>query len=146
MKLTFFRGNNNFSLPAAGLFSRSRLRGTQSARLCTTAQVQVPAGLPGARLGRSSRESWPSNRGIAFRATTVAPTRPMPTPKTSFFPPFFTSATVFQVPQQSSKASQARYNSRASSFPLRDSHERCVCVWVRQHECVRLCQCRILHQ
>lgn len=35
----------HFSTPAAGIFSPSRLRGTQGARVYTTAQVWVPAGL-----------------------------------------------------------------------------------------------------
>ena len=42
------------------------------------------------------------------------------------------SAVVFDLPQQPSKAWQPRYNSRASSFSLCDSHERCFCVWVRE--------------
>ena len=43
-----FSGIKFFSLPVAGLFSRSRLRGTQGTRLYATVQVWVPAGLRGA--------------------------------------------------------------------------------------------------
>ena len=51
-----------------GLFSRSRLRGTQGARLYITAQVWVPAGLRGACSGRSKLRNLASNHGIAFRS------------------------------------------------------------------------------
>ena len=49
-----FSGIQNFSLPAASLFSRSRLRGTEGPRLYTTVQVWVLAGLRGAYSGRSN--------------------------------------------------------------------------------------------
>ena len=45
----------DFSLPAVGLFSCSRMRGTQGTRLYTTVQVWVPDGLRA--LGAQSRES-----------------------------------------------------------------------------------------
>ena len=62
-----FGGIRNFSVPAAGLFSRSRLRGTQGGRLYTTAQVWVPTGPRGACSGRSKSRNLASNRGVAFR-------------------------------------------------------------------------------
>ena len=40
------------------------------------------------------------------------------------------------MPQQLPKARHPRYNSRASSFSLCDSHERCFCVCVRERACV----------
>ena len=55
------------SLPAAGLFSRSRLRDTQGTCLCTMVQVWVPAGLRGAYSGRSKSRNLASNHGVAFR-------------------------------------------------------------------------------
>ena len=57
------------------------------------------------------------------------------------------SAVVFDLPQQPSKAWQPRYNSRASSFSLCDSHERCFRVWVRERArvCVRVIA-RVLQQ
>ena len=66
--MDFFCGIQNFSLTAEGLFSRSRLRGTQGARLYTTAQVWVPAGFRGACSGRSKPRNLASNRGIGFRS------------------------------------------------------------------------------
>ena len=54
------------SLPSAGLSYRSRLRGTQGGRVYTTAQVWAPAGLHGARSGRSKSRELASNHGIAF--------------------------------------------------------------------------------
>ena len=49
------------------LFSRSRLRGTDGARLYSTAQVWVPGGLRGACSGRSKSRHLASNHGVAFR-------------------------------------------------------------------------------
>ena len=50
-----------------GLFSRSRLRGTQGAFLHTTVQVWVPGGLRGACSGRSKSRKLASIHGVAFR-------------------------------------------------------------------------------
>ena len=55
------------SVPAAGLSSRSRLRGTQGARLYTRRKFWAPAGLRGARSGRSKSRFLATSRGIAFR-------------------------------------------------------------------------------
>ena len=44
--------------PAAGRFSRSRLRGAQAGRVYITAQVWIPTGLRGARSGRSTPSIW----------------------------------------------------------------------------------------
>ena len=63
----FVFGIQNFSVPAAGLFSRSRLRGTQGTRLYTTMQVWVPAGLRGACSGSSKSRNLANSHGIAFR-------------------------------------------------------------------------------
>ena len=56
-----------FSPAPVGLFSRSRLRGTQWGRLYTTAQVWVPGVLRGACFGRSKSRNLASNHGVAFR-------------------------------------------------------------------------------
>ena len=66
-KIVCSSGIQNFSLPAAGIFSRSRLRGTQEARLYTTVQVWVQIGLRGACSGRSKSRNLASTQGIAFR-------------------------------------------------------------------------------
>ena len=48
-------------------------------------------------------------------------------------PPFFHFfLLLFFKSQPLVKARQPRYNSRASSFSLCDSHERWFCVWVRE--------------
>ena len=57
----------HFSLAPVGLFSRSRLRGTQGGRLHTTAQVWVASRLRGASSGRSKSRNLARNRAIAFR-------------------------------------------------------------------------------
>ena len=56
-----------FSPAPASLFSRSRLRGTQGARVYSTAQVWAPTGLSGAFSGRSKSRNLASNHGIGFR-------------------------------------------------------------------------------
>ena len=66
-KIVFFAECKTFSLPAAGLFSRSWLRGTQGTRPYTTVQVWVPAGLHDACSGCSKSRNLASNHGIAFR-------------------------------------------------------------------------------
>ena len=50
-----------------GLFSLSRLRGTQGGRLHTTAHVWVPSRLRGASSGHSKSRNLARNRAIAFR-------------------------------------------------------------------------------
>ena len=56
-----------FSPAPLGLFSRTRLRGTQGGRLYTTAQVCVPAGLRGVCSGCSKSRNLANNHGLAFR-------------------------------------------------------------------------------
>ena len=69
--ITLYKNNlsgiQNFSLPAAGLFLRSRLRGTLGTHLYTAVRVWVPAGLRGACSGRPKSRNVLSNHGIAFR-------------------------------------------------------------------------------
>ena len=69
----------NFSLPTAGLFSRSRLRGTQGGRVHTAMQAWAPAGLRGACSGHSKSRELALFHGIAFRD--AEPPRTMETPK-----------------------------------------------------------------
>ena len=135
IKLSFFPGIQRFSLAAAGLFWRSRPRGTQGTRLYTV-QVWVLAGLHGACSGRSKLRNLANNHGIAFRPAINGANRAHANPQNVLFI-FHLSAAVFEVPQQPSKARQPRYNSRASSFSRCDSHERCFL-------CARVCVCVIL--
>ena len=60
--LTFAR----FSPAHVGFFARSRLQGTQGARLYTKAQAWVPGGLRGARSGRSKSQNLASIHGVTF--------------------------------------------------------------------------------
>ena len=128
------------SPPAAGIFSRSLPRGTQEPRrTLRRTYAWAPAELRGRCSGRSkvtragsfSRDRFPSGQSQA------GPWNP---PTVLSF--IFTSAAVSKVPYQPPKARQPRYNSRASSLSLCDSHERCFCAWVRE----RACHCRILQQ
>ena len=54
-----------------GRFSRCRLRGTQGARVYTTAQVWVPAGICGARSGQS-RAIWQLITGFLSASPSLA--------------------------------------------------------------------------
>ena len=126
------------SPPAAGIFSRSLPRGTQEPRrTLRRTYAWAPAELRGRCSGRSkvtragsfSRDRFPSGQSQA------GPWNP---PTVLSF--IFTSAAVSKVPYQPPKARQPRYNSRASSLSLCDSHERCFCVCV----CVRVPVCVIL--
>ena len=62
-----FFGIQKCSLPVAGMFSRSRLRGTQGARLYKTVQVWAPAGLHDACSGRLKSLNLACNHGVPFR-------------------------------------------------------------------------------
>ena len=118
---------HRFSPPVSGLSSRFRLREMQAARVYTTAQVWVPAGLRGACSGRSKSRNI-TNSGGEFAQ--LEPTRAMGNPEWSLFL-FFTAAASFaflKSPQQPSKPRQSRYNSSASCFSLYDSHGRGCCV------------------
>ena len=73
-KLCFFGTSAFFSLPAAGLFSCSRLRGTHGARLNTTAQVWGLAEVRGTCSGGSK-----SQVTTGRHSEHVEPSRPMQT-------------------------------------------------------------------
>ena len=125
--------------PAAGRFSRSRLRGTQGGRVYTTAQFWVPAGLRGSRSGLSKSRDLTSTHRIA--SAELEPTRPMETCKHNIVFILHLSLLLFSEPsQQPSKATrrQPRCNSHVSSLSLCDSHERCFCMCVRERACVRV--------
>ena len=85
IKSSFFTGRQNFSLPVAGLLSRSRLRGTQGTRLHTTVLLWVLAGLHGACSGRSKSRSLASDHGVAFREARVEQDNEKPNMLRSFF-------------------------------------------------------------
>ena len=87
-------------------------------------------------LGVQSRVIWHVIAGLL--SDQRKPTRSMQTPKMPFFSFLPLVAAVFEVPHQSSKARQTWYSSRASRFSLRDSHEWCFCVQVRERACVRV--------
>ena len=72
--MCFFGTFAFFSLPAAGLFSCSRLRGTQGARRNTTAQVWALADVRGTCSG-GSKSQVPTRR----HSEHVGPSRPLQT-------------------------------------------------------------------
>ena len=77
--IDLFRATHFFSLPAAGLFHRSLLRGTQGTRLYTSVQVLGPAGLLAACSGRSKSRNMASHHGIVFRRVTANQAHSKPT-------------------------------------------------------------------
>ena len=83
-----------------GRFSRCRLRGTQGARVYTTAQVWGPAGLRGARSGRSKSRDPASNQGIAFRLAESR--RTLETPQRNVFVLLLYPARITPPPKLSS--------------------------------------------
>ena len=135
-KMHFLRVSATSPLPAAGLFSRSRLRARRRAACTLRRECGPPPGSVARALGIQSRGE------LALFAGSLSaqpdPSRSMETPKLVTFPFFHLSASVSEAPQQLSKAGELPYNSRASSFPLCDSHERCFCVCVRERACVIL--------
>ena len=90
-QMYFFCTSATSSLSAAGLFSRSRLRGTQGGRVYTTSQVWSPVGLRGACSGRSESRL----AGYFSRARFQSQTGPWKS-QTDFFH-FVTSFAVFEV-------------------------------------------------
>ena len=63
----FFCTSATFSFPAAGLFSRSRLRSTQGARVYTTRKFGPRPGSVARAVGVQSRRELALFRGINFR-------------------------------------------------------------------------------
>ena len=68
VEMRFFCTSAFFSLPAGGLSSCSRLRGTQGARPKSTAQVWTLVEVCGTCSGGSKSRKLASNHGEAFRA------------------------------------------------------------------------------
>ena len=67
VKNEVFCASPSFSLPAAGLFSCSRPRGTQGARVYTRLRFGPRPRSVARALGVQSREIWQMNHGVAFR-------------------------------------------------------------------------------
>ena len=134
-QMHFLCTSASFSVPAVGIFSRSRLKGTQGGRLDTTAQVWVPPGPRGARSGRSKSLDLASKHGIAFRP--AEPSKVMKPPKCHFRCICYKCHTS---PQNVYTLTQPRYNSsRASSVTLGDGHEQHCFKLLRVCECARAC-------
>ena len=132
--------------PAAGCFSRSRLWSTQGVRVYTPAQVWVPAGLGDARSGRSKSRDLVSNHEIVLRRARDNQAHGIPQNCHLFFvfPVFLAPLFVFLKYHSRRQRLGSHGTSRASSFPLCDSHERCFCVCTRKHAYVCVCVCVII--
>ena len=130
----FFPEYVYFSPPVASLFSRSRLRLTQGARVYTTAQLWAPAGLRGTCSQRSESRNMASNRGEASRPARAKQTHGNPDCLISFF--FFFSPGYRLLPFLKYRSSPQKlgYSSRASIFPFvaaTDGVAACLCMSVR---------------
>ena len=141
----FFCGTQNFSLPAAGLFSRSRLRGTQGVRPYTTAQVWVPTGLRGACSGRSKSRNLASNAGLLSDQpeTNQAHANPQAAIYFSFFPLYLPLFLKYHSSRQTQGTNCTTAALQAFPFVTATSGASArVCVSVR----VCACHCRILQE
>ena len=83
-QIEFFPGILHFSRPAAGLPSHSRLRGTQGARVYTTAQMRAPAEVRGACSGPPKPRPLANNYGESFRPARAKQGNGYPTISTIF--------------------------------------------------------------
>lgn len=112
--------------------SRFRLRRTQGARVCTSVQVWVLAGLRGAGSGHTKSRTPANNRGKTFRPASAKQIHgnPKPLGLTPLLCCCSSSTTAHSRPQETRRP---RYSSRASNSYLCDSHEGCCCV------CARVC-------
>ena len=132
-EMHFFCTSASLSLLAAGLFSRSWLRGTQGERLYTRRKFLAPAGLRGACSGRSELRELARNHGVAFHRAIPNEAHANPQDVIVFYSSFIfspLSAALSQLPRQPSKGRQPRCKSRSLSFSLCDCHDACVCVRV----------------
>ena len=124
--------------------SRALGRGARRGSACTLGASLGRGRAPWRVLWAFKSRSLAINHEIAFRLARANQAHATPQNAIFNFSPLSTA--VLEVPQQPSKARQPRYNSRASSFSLCDSHERRFCAWVRERVWVRVCHCRILQQ
>ena len=88
---------------------------------------------------RSVARDLASSHGIAFRRARA--TQAHENPNVIYLYIYIHVFTSLFLKYHSSRQRlyrQQRYNSRASSFSLCDSHERCCCVCVRERACVSL--------
>ena len=139
----FFRTFSCPARPAAGLYSRSRLRGSQGVK------NESRLGSVARALGVQSLRDPASNRGNRFPSSYSqrGPWKPLKCEKKKKTSVVHLSADVSQVLQQPSKAIQAAtvQQPRVKLFsPLCDSHERCFCVCVRERAFVCMCACASL--
>ena len=107
--------------------------------MCTAVQAWASAGLRVALWAFKVAASWLVFAGLFSRHRCLpsqSQAGPWKNSKMSSFHSSPLSAAVTEVLQQPSKARQPRYNSRASSVSLCDSHERCLCVCARERGCV----------
>ena len=138
--------NTKFYLPAAGLFSRSRLLGTQGSHLYPTVQVWVPAGLRDACSGRSKSPNPASNHGIAFRPARANQAHANPK---NVISSFFTSLCCCYSKSHSSRQRLGSHGTAAAlqSFAfVTATNGASACGFVRVRVCARVCHCRIQQQ
>ena len=128
--MNFFPAYFWFPPPAEDHFSRSQLPGTQGAPVYLTAQAWVPGGFSIARALSVQSRDLASNCGEVFRPARAK--HVYINPELLTCPCFHHRCSLVLVlkyrSKQHSKARKLRYHSRASSFSLCDSHERCCCV------------------
>ena len=124
-QLHFFCTSATFSVPTTGLFSRSRLRGTQGARLYTRRKFGPRPGSVARALGVQSRTTWQLIAGSL--SAQPEPRKAIENPLFSFCVPLSHTVTTL-----------------ASSFPRSYSHGHCCACVDIAYTCV-FCVCGSVH-
>ena len=136
-KFTFSAPRPRFLFRPLVFLSRCRPRGHAGARVYTTAQVWVPAGLRGACSGRSQSRNLASNRGEAFRRVRAKQDDGSPTVLHDLFccccccccrSMYFITPSL-----KLSCGSHGSITNPHQSLAFCDGHRRCICL--------RLCVC-----
>ena len=130
----------SLSSPAAGLFSSSRLRGTQEGRLYIRRKFGARPGSVARALGCQSRTSWQSNHG--FACLPARANQAHRNPKNDIFCSLFHLSLLLFLKYQSrrQRLGSHRTTTAVHYFSICGSHERCFCVSVRD----RVCACVIV--
>ena len=141
-----FGTSARFSVPAAGLFSRSRLRGTKGPE-CTLGASLGPGraprrGLRGACSERSKSRDLASNRGIAFRRARA--NQPYGNPQNKKKKKSVYISLPLFLKYHSSRHRIGSHGTTAvlQAFPF-VSQELWFGLCVREHACVCVCMCAI---
>ena len=135
----FFFRNTKHSSSGRSFFLALSDAGHAGARLYTTVQVWVPAGLRGACAGRSKSRNLAGNHGVAFRGAIREPSKTMENPRFSFFALFLHSTAVLQFVFAPLRSLQAFPLITAMDTLLVRVWTHCLCVCVLRVRAACVC-------